>query len=41
MLTAIGTIVCVLAAIGIVRIAKVRRTRSMDKEMRDYIRRAY
>jgi len=41
MLTAIGCAVCILAGIGILRIAKARRARSIDREMRDYVRRAY
>jgi hypothetical protein len=33
--------ICILAGIGILRIAKVRRARSIDREMRNYVRRAY
>jgi hypothetical protein len=44
MLTAIGgglCAICILAGIGILRIAKVRQARSIDREMRNYIQRAY
>jgi hypothetical protein len=40
-LAAIGSTICILAGIGIIRITKVRQTRSVNKEMRDYVRRAY
>jgi hypothetical protein len=41
MLTAIAVTICVSATITIWRITKVRRTRTANKAMRDYVRRAY
>jgi hypothetical protein len=41
MLAEIGIAVCVSAIIAIWRIAKSRRTRTANKAMRDYVRRAY
>jgi hypothetical protein len=41
MLTGIAFAICVFAAVAASRIAKVHRTRNMDKAMRDYVRRAY
>ena len=41
MLVGVGCAICVLAAIGITRFAKARRTRTIDRAMRDYVRRAY
>jgi hypothetical protein len=41
MLPEIAIAVCVSAMIAIWRIAKARRTRTANKAMRDYVRRAY
>jgi hypothetical protein len=41
MLAAIAVAICVSATIVIWRITKVRRTRTANKAMRDYVRQAY
>jgi hypothetical protein len=41
MLAGIGCAFCVLIAILITGFARARRRRTVDKAMRDYVRRAY
>jgi hypothetical protein len=41
MLAGILGAIFVLAAFALVKIIKARRTRTIDKAMRDYVRRAY
>jgi hypothetical protein len=41
MLAGVVGAICALIAIVSVKIVKARRTRAMDRAMRDYVRRAY
>jgi hypothetical protein len=41
MLAGILGAIFVMAAIGLVKVVRARRTRTMHKAMRDYVRRAY
>ena len=41
MLAAIGGAICLVAAIGLIRIFKARRMRTTNLAMRNYVRRSY